>query len=76
LKTNKQLLQYIGGAMDIGKTHIIKVVQNYSLSTRNKQKLKIAAYTSNATLLINITPIHVLLGLLFDKHANVINQPQ
>jgi hypothetical protein len=53
-------LQYVRGAMTIGKIQMIKVVPNYFLSTQNKQKQKVMTYITNVALLINKTTIHVL----------------
>ncbi len=39
------------------------------MKTRKQEKLKVATYIANATLLINGTMIHFLLGLLIDKHT-------
>jgi len=36
-----------------------------------QQKLKVVTYTTNATLLINGTTIHYLLGLLINKHTSI-----
>jgi hypothetical protein len=36
-----------------------------------QQKLRVAAYIANATLLINGTAIHSLLGLLINKHTTI-----
>jgi hypothetical protein len=36
-----------------------------------QKKLKVATYTRNATLLINGTTIHSLLGLLINKHTTI-----
>jgi hypothetical protein len=44
------------------------------LKTRKQEKLKVATYIANATLLINGTMIHFLLGLLIDKHTTT-NKP-
>jgi len=41
------------------------------LRTRKQQKPKVATYIANATLLINGTTIHFLLGLLIDKHKTI-----
>jgi hypothetical protein len=41
------------------------------MKMENKQKLWIVSYTTNATLLINETIIHFLLGLSNDKHTNI-----
>jgi hypothetical protein len=29
INSNKKILQYVGGAIEIGKTQIIKAIQNY-----------------------------------------------
>ncbi len=70
LQTNNQLLQYVG----IGKTQIIRVIQDYFLKIGKEQKLKITAYIANAALLKNGTTIHFLLELLINK-CTIINKP-
>jgi hypothetical protein len=42
-----------------------------TLKMGKQQKLEVAAYTTNATLIINGTMIHSLLGLLIDKHTTI-----
>ncbi len=50
------------------KSQIIRVVQDYFMKIINKQKLWVATYNVNVTLLINGTTIHCLLKLSIDKH--------
>ncbi len=67
--TNNQSLQYVEGAIGIGKTKIIWSIQDYFLKTGKQEKLRVTTYIANATLLINGAMIHFLLGLLIDKHT-------
>jgi len=69
-----QILQYVGGAPRIGKTKIIKAIQKYFIKTNHEQKLHIAAYITNATLLVGGRTIHSILGLSINKHA-IISKP-
>lgn len=69
-----QILQYVGGAIGIGKTKIIKAIQKYFIKTNNEQKLHIAAYIANATLLVGGTIIHSIIGFSINKHA-IISKP-
>jgi hypothetical protein len=69
-----QILQYVKGAPGIGKTKIINAIQKYFIKTNNEQKLRIATYIANATLLVGGMTIHSVLGLSINKHA-IINKP-
>ncbi len=64
------MLQYVG-ATCIGKTQIIRAIQDYFLKTWKQQKLIVTTYIPNATLLINGTMIHFLSGLLINKHTTI-----
>jgi hypothetical protein len=64
-------LQYVEGTIGTSKTKIIRAIQDYFLKTGKQQKFKVAAYTTNATLLINGTIIHYLLGLSINKHKTI-----
>jgi hypothetical protein len=69
-----QILRYVRGALRTGETQIIKAIQKYFIKTNNEQKLRIATYTANATLLVGGTTIHSILGLSINKHA-IISKP-
>jgi hypothetical protein len=58
-------------SVGIGKIEIIRTIQDYFLKMGKQQKLKVETYTTNATLLINGTTIHSLLGLLINKHTTI-----
>jgi hypothetical protein len=53
------------------KTQIIRAIQEYFLRTGKQQKLRVIAYTANATSLINGTMINSLLGLSISKHTTI-----
>jgi len=57
----KQILQYVIGVARKKNTQIIKAIQDFSMKTKNEQKLCIVA------LLVGGTTIHSLLGLSIDK---------
>ncbi len=53
------------------KTQIIRAIQDHFLRTGKQQKLRVVAYTANATSLINGTMINSLLGLSISKHTTI-----
>jgi hypothetical protein len=57
---------YVGGAASTGKSQIIKAVCEYFKKSHHQDKLKIAAFTANASILINGSTIHSLIGLSID----------
>ncbi len=69
--TNNELLQYVGGVASINKIIIIRIIQDYFLKMGKPKKLKVATYIANATLSINRTMIHSLLGLSINKYTTI-----
>jgi hypothetical protein len=53
------------------KTQIIRAIQDHFLRTGKQQKLRVVAYTTNATLLINGTTINFYLKLSINKHTTI-----
>ncbi len=51
------------------KAHIIKTIQHLFIKTNDEQKIHIATYNANATLLVGGKIIYSLLGLPINKHA-------
>lgn len=59
----KKNLQFLRDVVGTWKTQIIKVIQCFFWKTKDEQKLHIATYIANATLLVNGITIHSLLNL-------------
>ncbi len=50
--TNNRLLQYVGGVVGIGKTQIIRTIQDYFLKTWKEQKLRLVRNTRKQILYV------------------------
>jgi hypothetical protein len=61
---------YVGGAVSIGKSQIIKTICEYFKKSHQQHKLKIAAFTANASILIDGSTIYSLIGLSIDPNMD------
>jgi hypothetical protein len=65
-----QILMYVGRAVGTGKSQIIKAICEYFKKSHQQYKLKIATFTANASILIDGSTIHLLIGLSIDPNMD------
>jgi hypothetical protein len=61
---------YVGRAVGTGKSQIIKAICEYFKKSHQQYKLKIATFTANASILIDGSTIHLLIGLSIDPNMD------
>ena len=69
--SKSQILMYVRGATGSEKSQIRKAICEYFKKLNQQGKLKITAFTARlASLLIDGSPIHLLIGLLIDQNMD------
>jgi len=61
---------YVRGASGTRKSQVIKAVREYFSKTNQEDKLEIATFTTSASLSINDSTIHSLIGLSINQNVD------